>query len=216
MTTIYKLTDKDMQTHGGCKWEIGVAKETSGGGELCGPGWLHAYTSPLLAAFLNPIHGAFITPRLFEAEGHGECREDCGLKVGYTNVTLLHEILLPDVTTEQRITFGILCAMQVCRDEEFLLWAQEWLDGKDRTGEAAEAAEAAGEAAAADWAAGEAAAAAWAAGAAKAAEAARAAWASAMAAWASAMAAETAAWAASRVGGIDLSSIAMQAMKVGE
>jgi hypothetical protein len=36
---------------------------------LCGPGWLHAYESPLVAAFMNPIHADFRKPRLFEAEG---------------------------------------------------------------------------------------------------------------------------------------------------
>ena len=43
MTTVYKLTDQKMQTHGGYQWVLGEWHEKSGEGELCGPGWLIRY-----------------------------------------------------------------------------------------------------------------------------------------------------------------------------
>src|SRR3989304_4485465 len=67
----YKLTDQQMRTYGDCQWTLGEWKETSGEGNLCGPGWLHFYTHPLLAALLNPIHANIQNPRLFRVEAEG-------------------------------------------------------------------------------------------------------------------------------------------------
>lgn len=52
----YKLTRKNQTTYGGFKWRKRRWYKTSGEGYLCGPGWLHCYTDPLLAILLNPIH----------------------------------------------------------------------------------------------------------------------------------------------------------------
>ena len=56
MTKLYKLTDQNHQTRNNTKWGAGVTHTASGQGDLCTAGWLHAYTSPLLAVLLNPIH----------------------------------------------------------------------------------------------------------------------------------------------------------------
>jgi hypothetical protein len=108
---------------------------------------------------------------LFSGEGGGKCAVDGGLKVGYTKMQLTKELQLPNVTTNQRIAFGILCALEVYHLPEFTKWANDWLSGKDRTWAAASAARAEASAARA-----EARAEAWAAAAAS---AARAAWAAA-------------------------------------
>ena len=215
MTTCYKLTNQDNKTFGGCKWGEGVTHETSGEGGLCGPGWLHAYSNQLLAVFLNPIHAGILEPRLWECVGEGECLDDRGLKCGFTRLTTVKEISLPEVTTEQRIAFAILCAMEVCGDPEWSTWADNWLRGNDRTETAARAAY---------WAADADLVAYWAAGAARAAaesaceaaseaasEAARAAARAARAAdWA---AGEAADWAADVAADLDLISIAKKAME---
>jgi hypothetical protein len=44
---------------------------------------------------------------------------------------------MPQVTTEQRITFAILCALFVYREPSYVMWAHNWLDGIDRTRSAA-------------------------------------------------------------------------------
>ena len=139
MTEIYsyKLTDQNTQTHGGCRWVLGEEKTTSGEGELCGPGWLHCYSDPLLAVLLNPIHADYENPRLFRARVGRKSKHDHGLKYGYTKMTLIEEIPVPAISTEQRVRFAILCAMKVYRDPGFVQWGENWLSGKDRSAEAA-------------------------------------------------------------------------------
>jgi len=215
MTTCYKLTRQNNTTYNNCLWGEGITHETDGIGRLCGAGWLHAYSHPLLAVFLNPIHADIENPKLWECIGEGEYLNDNGLKCGFTRLTTVKEISLPEVTTEQRIAFAILCAMEVCGDPEWSTWADNWLRGNDRTETAARAAY---------WAADADLVAYWAAGAARAAaesaceaaseaasEAARAAARAARAAdWA---AGEAADWAADVAADLDLISIAKKAME---
>jgi hypothetical protein len=178
MITLYKLTDGDGQTRGGTQWGPGVSHSGTGEGELCGPGWIHAYEHPLIAVLLNPIHADFKTPRLWEAEGEVGLR-DGQIKCGCKTLTTVREIPLPAITTEMRVRFAILCAKEVCACRSWNAWADRWLSGEDRSEAAAEdAAEAAWAAQAASWAAYAAARAA-----AEAARAARAAAAAAAAAW---------------------------------
>ena len=166
--TGYKLTDKNDQTWGGCQWGPGVTHETDGAGDLCGPGWLHYYSHPLLAVLHNPIHGHFdlATAHLWEAEAGGEIRDDSGLKLGCTKLTTLKRVEIPEIATTQRVAYGILCACEVYDDPGWQSWADRWLSGEDRSTDAEWAAWAAWEATRAAWeatrAAGEATRAAWA------------------------------------------------------
>jgi hypothetical protein len=139
MTTLYKLTDKDGRTRGETQWGEGVTHTTDGHGNLCGPGWLHAYTDPLLAVLLNPIHGNFADPLLWKCKGKIGKR-DHGLKVGCTSLTTLRQIPMPAVTTEQRVRFGILCAWEVYAEPAWREWADAWLAGASRSERAAIAA----------------------------------------------------------------------------
>ena len=195
VATIYKLTDMNMKTYGEYPWVLGKWNRTSGKGDLCGPGWLHAYTSPVLAELLDPIHANFREYRLFRGEASGQVIRDSGLKVGYTNMRITEELPRLHITPENRIRFGIACACRVYTSAEYRAWAGRWVSGADRTEAAAAAAEVAAEAAgvAAEVAA-------WAAGvAAEVAAAEAAAWATAAAvraAWAAVVAAEAAAGAA--------------------
>ena len=126
---------------------------------------------------MNPIRSNFETPVLWEAETDCKPVREGQIKCGVCTLTTLRIIELPEVTTEQRVRFAILCALRVCKDRTFASWANKWLSGEDRSAATARWAEAA-----------------WAA------EAARAAWATARAAataaWAAAAAAAAAAWAA--------------------
>jgi hypothetical protein len=217
----YKLTDQNMQTHNGCKWVLGEEKRTSGEGELCGPGWLHFYDSPLIAVLHNPIHAGIENPRLFKVKVGGRHKDDRGQKCGFTKAKLVKEMPLIAITQVQRTAYGILCGLEVCNGPVFVKWAKNWLNGKDRSAwaaaeaawvtrvaawatEAAEAEEAAWTTAAwATRAAGAAGAAAWTAEAAGAAEA----------AWAAAWTA--AAWAAAaRAEPINFVKLAERAMRV--
>lgn len=139
---LYKLTDQNGQTKNGTQWSEGSTHTASGKGELCSEGWIHAYTDPLLAVFLNPIHANFPAPQLWEAEGEVG-KEDHGLKVGVQSLRTIAQMPLPKVSLEQRVRFAILCALEVHRTPGFAAWAHKWLTGEDRSVKTAEAAEAA-------------------------------------------------------------------------
>lgn len=150
MIKLYKLTDVKGQTHGGCQWGEGVTHTAPGNGVLCTEAWIHAYTDPLLAVLLNPIHGKFDleTMRLWECEGDVGIN-DHGFKVGCTLLTTICEIPVPQVTLEQQVRFGILCAKEVYTEPGWNAWADAWLDGSECSrAKAAEAAAKAAEAAA--------------------------------------------------------------------
>ena len=133
---LYKLTNQENETFNQTKWGENVSHETDGTGGLCGSGWLHAYTHPLLAVMLNPIHGNFINPKLWECEGEIGLN-DRGLKVGCKKLTTTKEIPLPNITLEQKVRFAILCGKQTCRNKKWNEWADKWLNGKDRREKAA-------------------------------------------------------------------------------
>ena len=97
MTKLYKLTDENSQTYNSTQWGPNVSYSTSGEGDLCGRGWLHAYTHPLLAVLLNPIHANFKNPILWEAEGIVG-KSDYGLKIGCKKLTILRQIEIRTIT----------------------------------------------------------------------------------------------------------------------
>ena len=95
MDHIYKLTDADMRTQGGCQWQLGKWKRKSGrlaksAMPLCSHGWFHCYGHPLVAVFMHPVHVRFpaSTMRLFVGRGSGASLDDQGLKRGYKNMIL--------------------------------------------------------------------------------------------------------------------------------
>ena len=228
---LYKLTDGDGQTWGGTQWGPGVSHSGTGKGELCGPGWIHAYEHPLVAVLMNPIHAHFKNPRLWEAEGEIAIR-DGQLKCGCKALTTIREIPLPAITAEMRVRFAILCAREALTAADaackaWNAWADKWLSGEDRSAAAAAKADAAAAKAAYDaaGAVGPAAydAAAWAAEAAEAAAASayaayRASWAAARSVQWAAQAAASSAYQSTRAAaccGMDLVAIAENACHSG-
>lgn len=145
MSTLYKLTNGDGQTRGGTQWGPGMSHSGTGEGGLCGPGWIHAYESPLIAVLMNPIHADFKNPRLWEAEGEIAIR-DGQLKCGCATLTTIREIPLPEITTEMWIRFAILCTKEASTAavgeawKAWNAWADKWLSGEDRSAAAAAAA----------------------------------------------------------------------------
>jgi hypothetical protein len=159
---LFKLTDEHDRTFGGCQWGEGVEHMTSGKGELCGPGWLHAYTDPLVAVLLNPIHANFNNAHLWEADG--DVGAEHNLKVGCTRLTTVRRLDMPEIGVEQRVRFAVLCALETNSNPAFVAWARGWLRALDRTGRSANVAEEAAEnanARSAAWASAAAEAAAW-------------------------------------------------------
>lgn len=135
MKKLYKLTDENCRTRNDTQWGPGVSHSGTGVGKLCSPGWVHAYEHPLIAALLNPIHADFKNPRLWEAEGEVAIR-DGQVKCGCKTLTTTREIPLPEITTEMRVRFAILCAKQVAPLapwEAWNTWADKWLSGENRS-----------------------------------------------------------------------------------
>ena len=129
---LYKLTDENMETLGNTKWGENVTHKATGDGTtICSDGWIHAYTSPLLATLMNPVHGDFINPICWEAEG--EIGITDGTKVGCKQLTTIRMVELPEVSRVQRIAFGILVSLEVYEEAEFVAWANKWLSGEDRS-----------------------------------------------------------------------------------
>ena len=160
--TLYKLTDKDGWTRHGLdnatKWGAGVTVAATGEGDKpCSAAFVHSYATPMLAEVCSPIHASHDTETMLLWEAEGEVSGPDGLKCWGKSLTTLRQIERPEVTTEHRVRFAIACGLRCYREPQYLAWARAWLDGTNRSAEAAwaaRAAEAAEEAArAASWAA---------------------------------------------------------------
>jgi hypothetical protein len=144
----YKLLSQDLTSFKNTKWQIGVPITVNkAGNEMCSKRVLHCYNHPMLAVIFNPIHANITNPKLFEIEVDEICNTD-GLKFASKSQTLLREISIPEITTEQKIEFAIKVSKLVYKNEKWNLWADKWLDGSDRTAYAAYAAYYAADAAA--------------------------------------------------------------------
>ena len=137
---MFKLTDQDMRTYGGFQWRLGEMRRVENyTGVACGTGALHSYRDPLLAIFMNPIHGDISSPRLFEART-GVKVKSVELKWISEKLTLIKEIPVPEMTREQRVEISIRICKLLCKDANWNAWADKWLDGSDRSAWSAESA----------------------------------------------------------------------------
>jgi hypothetical protein len=129
----YKLLSKEMSSYKDTKWEIGIPiKIEKTGNTMCSDEVLHCYNHPLLAVFLNPIHADIKEPKLFEIKVDEIVNND-GLKFASKSQTLINEIPLPKISSEQRIEIGIKIAKTVYKDEKWNEWADKWLSGEDHS-----------------------------------------------------------------------------------
>ena len=143
MTTVYKLTDAAGYTRRGLSgetlWIPGEWVEVEWGGSLCHTGCLHAYTDPLLAALMDPVHaGLGSSARLWIADGN--VRATAPDKLGCDRLRILREHESHEVSTAQCARFAILCGLEVYSDAQWIAWARGWLSGDDRSAAAAYAA----------------------------------------------------------------------------
>lgn len=129
---LYKLTDKHGRTKNGMLWEVGCTNFASGNNPcLCTDGVLHAYKSPLISIFLNPLHADFRSPRLFLCEGDIVAHDN--VKVGSRSLTCVAELDAPRPSRVCRITFAALCLIHIFKNEKWQTWAKSWISGEDRS-----------------------------------------------------------------------------------
>ncbi len=136
---LYKLTDENHQTRGNTQWGEGVTHTAPGTGPLCSPGWIHAYSDPRIALIINSHHADFYNPVLWEAEGSEPILIE-PLKLGVASLTTIKVLKLPVITGVNYIAFAILCSLEVYKETNYTNWANNWLNGIDRTNAAANAA----------------------------------------------------------------------------
>jgi hypothetical protein len=103
MALVYKLTDMGLYTYNDTQWGQEVEHTAPGGGGMCSNRWLHAYRSPELAAFMNPIHANFADPVLWACDG--DIGADDGAKIGCTRLKTIGTVAMPQPTTLQRVAF---------------------------------------------------------------------------------------------------------------
>ena len=141
---LYKLTDQDGFTRKGkqneCLWGPGV-KHTSKGPhdkriDLCTNSYIHCYENPLVAVFMNSQHENLNNPILWEAKGFVSKRNG-QLKAGCFSLTTIKKIELPVLTANQRIRAAIYIALEYYKEPKFKKWAENWLNNKDRSENAA-------------------------------------------------------------------------------
>jgi hypothetical protein len=140
-----KLVTQSMKTRLGesneTDWATPEWHEAAGtGNEPCSDAFIHYYHHPLIAVFLNPIHAAIPDPRLIEIEIDRESGTD-GLKGWCKRARMVRELAVPQLTLAQRVRAAIYIAQVDCDIPAWRRWADDWLDGKDRSQGAAEAAE---------------------------------------------------------------------------
>ena len=137
---VYKLTrprSEHYRTCGDTRWGPGVTHESSGSGELCSSGWIHVYSDPLLGRFMDPIHGNFGEDGVvWRCKAEGKTKDDHGLKMGVQKCTTLEILNVPVPTSLQRVRFAIGCAWSTA-GHNWRCWATNWLNGSNRTREAA-------------------------------------------------------------------------------
>lgn len=138
---LYKLTDADDSTgpERDCQWGEGITHTADGNGELCTKHWIHAYTHPLIAVFMNPVHGMYDleTAHLWECKGEIGI-DDNDLKCGTKKLTAIKQVSLPKLSAEQRVEIAIRVSLLVYKERKYQRWAENWLNGKDRSGAAAD------------------------------------------------------------------------------
>jgi len=138
-----KLTDADGYTRRGedneTLWGEGIGHTAMGKGrELCTSDVIHYYDSVEEAVMYNPVHACISNPVAWECGGRMAAHD--GAKGGCKTLTTIRRVPLPELTIEQRIKVAIYCALEVCTSPDFVRWANAWLIGADRSGEAAQAA----------------------------------------------------------------------------
>ena len=130
---LYKLTNARGYTreeHLNClQWGKGIIYEAAGaaGQPLCTSGLMHCYLHKLVAVLCDCLDGNYGPDgRLWKCTGEGEFLSD-GLQGGFRKLTSLEEVPLPKITMEERVHWGILCAIEVFDEELFSNWAKGWV-----------------------------------------------------------------------------------------
>jgi hypothetical protein len=128
----YLITDQDNKTWRNIQWGENITHEEENSNYH-----FIVYNSPLVASYMNPCYEGIKNPKLWTANAENLSRDD-GFRSKFAKLTTIseHQIELP--TNEQRINFGILCALNVAKYQPFNDWAFKYLRGEDQSKESAQ------------------------------------------------------------------------------
>ena len=119
MTTLYKLTDRNGNTHNFVHWKVGITHSIinqCNNPRLCSEDVFHAYKNINLAFLLNPLHANILNPLLWQVSGKIVV-EDFG-KVGCFSLKVIQQLPIPNWVHSNKkhdvqLLFTILCAEKV-------------------------------------------------------------------------------------------------------
>ncbi len=127
----YYVTDREGKDWKGRQWGEGVRLREDN------PNYhFVTYDNPALALLMDPAYDAFPDPHVWLAEVGDPSPLD--FRTASPLLTALRPAQPPTPTVEQRVAFGIVCALNVIADPDFSRWGLAWLGGTDRTPESAE------------------------------------------------------------------------------
>ena len=127
----YLITDKDNTTWRDVQWGENVTHEEEN------PNYHFAvYNSPQAACYMYPFYEEFKNPKLWAASGENPSRDE-GFRTKFAKLTTLNQLTSTLPNKDQRITFAILCSMNLVMNPIYRDWAVRYLKGDDQTKESA-------------------------------------------------------------------------------
>lgn len=131
----YLITDQENKTWRDIQWGENVTHEEENFNYHF---WV--YNSPQVAAYMYPCYEGTKNPKLWTAAGQ-HCTRDDKIRTLFSRLTSVKQLPMTFPTDEQRINFGILCAMNLVLNPLFRDWALKYLRGEDQTKETAKVVE---------------------------------------------------------------------------
>ena len=127
----YLITDQDNKTWRGVEWGENITHEEEN------PNYHFAvYNSPQAACYMYPFYEEIKNPKVWTATGENPSRDE-GFRTKFAKLTTVSPLSIMLPTRDQRITFGILCSMNLVMNPIFRDWAVKYLRGEDQTKESA-------------------------------------------------------------------------------
>lgn len=90
----------------------------------------------LVASYMYPAYDFFEKPKIWEATTNTDPTE-ISFRSKYPQLTTIKEVQFVNPTIEQRITFALLCSLNLILNPTFREWALNYLKGIDQTKETA-------------------------------------------------------------------------------
>jgi len=128
----YLITDQDNKTWRDIQWGENVTHEEENSNYH-----FVVYNSPQTACYMYPCYEGTKNPKLWTATGEHLAVAE-GFRSKCAKLTTLNEFPITLPTNEQRINFGILCAVNVAQSPQFMEWSLKYLRGEDQTKESAQ------------------------------------------------------------------------------